>query len=494
MLNTNTNTNTNDGLLWNGDHDPIKKLNELDENYKNSNNIIENRKQYLDVLLFSTWLKTCGMPVDIKESQLKKWIHKISLPEIFDYNEQYKEYLLDNKLISQDENQMLLFSDNENIVFVSKELGSNNLTSGIDSVYDLAVLDFNIVPWVELFPQLNFVSVQGYIEILSQRIFSYIEEFNSMRAYLKMLSVTMRQSSKFTAWYAQTTDSYNALQALGESLIELLISSDQLSGIVFNRQRYNLFNKYGVIELDKNINEIINSTDVAKTNWYKCYQELESKKLIVPWGSMLTIDKIENKKIGSEIKRSALSSSMIEPNGKHPINFSNGDCKSSGYKYIEIALGTQMFLLEKQSKSNVISTLFMPIISEDARLVQNTYGQKSGIRGIYFPTCYNGVRLFDQNKSDSLFISLENYGNNNEPLYYIINEKFVENVMSSSESLTLKFNPYFIAPFGRYTAKVSLEELSKSKVDKRINLLYSNTDSFSALSTKILDLIYPGIS
>jgi|GEM_PF-4161420 hypothetical protein len=297
----------------------------------------EKAQEQKDKIVFSNWLKNIYYPEQKGEcNSFNEWFEKQTLEGIKGAQKEWEKTLKKSGLIEKEpltENSQ--HYDPEQL-FEQERIGLRSLqtsqiwqsnvlvhgtapmlskTEGSSSLSDLTTLDYDIVPWHEIFLELTFVPADDYKNVFLAKACSKFNDFLETRIYLKFVKNILQESKKLDEYYTEDEPLENQITEILKNWYKALTEENQSSVstlILIEDRRYDIATEAGVKNLESKIDEIIQKSKMVKSDWYKCVQKLKEIGLIKPYGALFATAKKGQEKKDGEFSNEKLRIANID--------------------------------------------------------------------------------------------------------------------------------------------------------------------------------------
>jgi hypothetical protein len=237
---------------------------------------------------FTSWLKSSIYPqISDKSVTFVDWFNSITAEDISKYGIEFNKYLAEQGLVPPEgvEAPSALEKLHQDI-----KLRSENMLKSYakdDSV--AATLDFDLIPWATIYPELNSSAefFSSPIDLIKIKILRKLNLISDIRSYL-LLCTNQTNSKDLNVLYTNDSLSpeYNKLVT---ALHDFTYGSNTVK---FAGRNYSLNNVDEVRALETDIDTSINKLSMVQSNWYKVTNYLLSKGLISPQGVLLAAGRV----------------------------------------------------------------------------------------------------------------------------------------------------------------------------------------------------------
>jgi hypothetical protein len=249
-------------------------------------------------------------------------INTLSEEEIEDFSRAYRE-MFKTDLNGVEVSDIIIDNPSRNDMLLS----ANNHSSNDDN--EMVTVDFDIVPWTVLYPQLNIPYVDETVTLLKTKL--YLELAKEMTIYE----------------YAKFLNNEPDLSKLIEGEVQQRLEFDRTGGGAYNQlqdlykeslKEANHFDEDALKKMYEKLEKLQNISELSKTNWYKVASKLYDDKLILPDGTSLQVNYTKDSK-GKDVTKnhfvtgldyiSSISSGSI--NTSFINHYNNESTPSNGY-------------------------------------------------------------------------------------------------------------------------------------------------------------------
>lgn len=275
------------------------------------------QKKNADKIAFSNWLKTVIYPREKKDSQtVAQWFATLKPADISTFNEEWKVALEKEELVDKDafaqvhQNNAIQFNNTQfNNTQFNKQNSLRKINFNSNGIMRLSqqtnkikkltleadgqpvVIDFNIVPWSEIFPELSSTALDNSGVMMQSKLMQQIDDFMLDRSYLQMVINVDKTNPGALSQIANADaglidvlgDLYNKLKELG--------SSENVQTISFNGIKYDMDDISQAAKLSIALEDLMNNSKMKKSSWYKVVSVLKSKGIINQYGALIGIHK-----------------------------------------------------------------------------------------------------------------------------------------------------------------------------------------------------------
>ena len=234
---------------------------------------------------FQNWLEEVVFKSSQTGVSYKEWFDGLSLQQLQEYGVQFQKYLVKEGYAPAVPEVMLKSIHNH-----KQNTHKANLLKNDDTLLP-ATLDFDIVPWAIIYPELNSSSefISGASDLIKIKILKNLNRIVDMRSYL-LLCANNTNSATLNRVY--TNDTISGFKAI----INLVSSFDFASNKVkFKGANYDISDPQELSQLEARINETITNLSMVKDipNWYKVTDKLLSSGLIAPQGIAIGAQRVD---------------------------------------------------------------------------------------------------------------------------------------------------------------------------------------------------------
>ena len=329
--------------------------------------------------VFSAWLKNVKYvevnPMLVsKKMEFSAWFKTLTSSTIICYHREWDAYVRALGLTEfnpdgeKKNNFSLTLSTPALKVVDSRSNGAKQLKSAMlanksrllneDEMGKPVVVDFNIVPWSAIFPELLETSVDDLPMAIQAKMIQEINEVLEDRSYLRLVSQLDQLSSELNSLYFSDKDMEGALLNL---LAGLKVAQYDTNIVRYNGKAYNLATSEGVGGITAVLDGVRQSSNMLKSNWYKTVLSLKNNGLLSPLGMLMATGK------ESKTKLSIYAETEFYGNQKpqDPIytvsndNSSNSSSKNAGQQLARNLLNKAKAEI---TKDGIVVKTFIPLV------------------------------------------------------------------------------------------------------------------------------------
>ncbi len=297
---------------------------------------------------------------------------------------------------------------------------STGYDTQVNPFTDLATLDYNIVPWSDVFPELSFMLSDNSMDIILIKLYKQLNDYFSDCNYLNLVSRKLLYTKTLIAMQTQDKPTKQKLEQLFKDLVNCSQYNSDLKPVIFGGNQYAMNTFESIMSLSAEIESVINKTSMMKSNWYIVVKKLKEMGLIKPCGVMLSSQSTVSK-----------DEWQLMYGGARTL-FAMGEYYDGGFSKNTLSYnklkGDRNFgqQIADYSKSCSTLTTLLPLVSETSEI------KDSWITDIYFIN--ESGNDINNNPTDSRFansinpsqcisINNSNSGNLNEAVYDVRNTK-----------------------------------------------------------------------
>jgi hypothetical protein len=270
--------------------DKIKSL----EKASTANQIANaNAAKQKDKLDFTNYLKSewSNEPVTDRPT-FKVWFDKKTAEEISQYSSAWKADLEKNQLVSPDAFEQPPQQLKKRMVLRKNMLARRKkMERSDDEPGKMAVLDFNIVPWSIIFPELTSKVIETDVDLVKSKLVQKLNSYTMIRSYLLRIS-SLDSTPVLNEMYIQSNGVANELNELLAAIKNTYDSSTDASVIRYANTDYNVITD--VKKLEDLIDKKINTSSMGKSEWYRIVHLLYQKGFLQPQGALFVVQRMEN--------------------------------------------------------------------------------------------------------------------------------------------------------------------------------------------------------
>ena len=276
------------------DLSPTELQNKLDQIEKEKQEQKEQReKEKEDQVLFSAWLKKYHQENYANEgwsASFSNWFDTLTAADIAKYKDMWKKEVDLTRISSElKAPQMKKNVAGKKQAHLLKSAEEEN--KDVNPFTELATLDYNIVPWSEIFPELNFRLSDNSMDLIKIKLYEQLNDYLGDLEYLNLVCEKLNDTADLTDLLYQDEEKTTEIKGLYDNLVDTeakdLSSNNEKVTISFNGKDYDISDSDSLSSLTKAIDTLTNATAMKKSAWYGVVKRLKAEGLLHPCGVML---------------------------------------------------------------------------------------------------------------------------------------------------------------------------------------------------------------
>ena len=290
-----------------------------------------------------------------------------------------------------------------------------------DDFMKSAILDYNIAPWNEIFPELTYRAADDSLEIITIKLYEQLNTIFEDRNYLKLVCGKLEKSKKLMGYLSSDTQTFKKLDTLYGDIMKSSIGESSISEaksnlVRFNEKNYDMHSVSDIVGLSKRVKTISEKTEMMTSSWYQVISKLKEIGLIQPCGSLLVSQGDANFQDWELMYRAKGAFG-----GYNRVPYPYSSSKSFG-EQIGICSDTHSYLssvlpiVSQKSiiKNNIISNIYF--LDEEARSINYPKEKFIDTDKVHSQSIkisdsnrgkYEGERVYDVENSESCYIEYQ---------------------------------------------------------------------------------------